>query len=52
MHIYRNPDWTAPNGGSSLIWVHVVCNIGFQSVQAFRFMVGPGQCPMISKYGP
>ena len=20
--------------------------------QAFRFMVGPGQCPMISKYGP
>ena len=21
-------------------------------VQAFRFMVGPGHCPMISKYGP
>ena len=21
-------------------------------VQAFRFMVGPGYCPMISKYGP
>ena len=20
--------------------------------QAFRFMVGPGHCPMISKYGP
>ena len=24
------------------------CLIG----QAFRFMVGPGHCPMISKYGP
>ena len=22
------------------------------SIQAFRFMVGPGHCPMISKYGP
>ena len=22
------------------------------AVQAFRFMVGPGHCPMISKYGP
>ena len=22
------------------------------SKQAFRFMVGPGHCPMISKYGP
>ena len=22
------------------------------SVQAFRFMVGPSHCPMISKYGP
>ena len=22
------------------------------STQAFRFMVGPGHCPMISKYGP
>ena len=21
-------------------------------MQAFRFMVGPGHCPMISKYGP
>ena len=21
-------------------------------LQAFRFMVGPGHCPMISKYGP
>ena len=21
-------------------------------IQAFRFMVGPGHCPMISKYGP
>ena len=21
-------------------------------VQAFRFMMGPGHCPMISKYGP
>ena len=21
-------------------------------VHAFRFMVGPGRCPMISKYGP
>ena len=24
---------------------------GFTVVQAFRFMVGPGHCPMISKYG-
>ena len=23
-----------------------------QIQQAFRFMVGPGHCPMISKYGP
>ena len=23
-----------------------------ESVQAFRFMVGQGLCPMISKYGP
>ena len=22
------------------------------ALQAFRFMVGPGRCPMISKYGP
>ena len=22
------------------------------SLHAFRFMVGPGHCPMISKYGP
>ena len=22
------------------------------NVQAFRFMVGPGHCPMIPKYGP
>ena len=21
-------------------------------IQTFRFMVGPGHCPMISKYGP
>ena len=27
-----NPDQTAPK--SSLIWVHIVCNIGFQSVLA------------------
>ena len=24
----------------------------FARFQAFRFMVGPGHCPMISKYGP
>ena len=24
----------------------------FPIIQAFRFMVGPGHCPMISKYGP
>ena len=23
-----------------------------ETVQAFRFMVGPGNCPMISKYDP
>ena len=28
-----NPDQTAPLG-SSLIWIHSVCNIGFLSVQA------------------
>ena len=28
-----NPDQTAPKG-SSLIWVHYVCNIGYQSTQA------------------
>ena len=26
--------------------------IGGTVFQAFRFMVGPGHCPMISKYGP
>ena len=24
----------------------------FKQKQAFRFMVGPGHCPMVSKYGP
>ena len=24
----------------------------FVDLQAFRFMVGPGHCPMISRYGP
>ena len=40
-----NPDQTAPNEQS---------NQGpyFVQYQAFRFMVGPGHCPMISKYGP
>ena len=28
-----NPDQTAPLG-SSLIWVHIVCNIGYHSLQA------------------
>ena len=27
-------------------------SIILRSIQAFRFMVGPGHCPMISKYGP
>ena len=26
--------------------------MGKRSEQAFRFMVGPRHCPMISKYGP
>ena len=26
--------------------------MGLTEQQAFRFMVGPGHCPMISKYGP
>ena len=26
--------------------------ISLPIVQAFRFMVGPGHCPMILKYGP
>ena len=28
-----------------IVWLGVV-------IQAFRFMVGPGHCPMISKYDP
>ena len=34
---------------SRILCIHM--NKGNQ-VQAFRFMVGPGHCPMISKYGP
>ena len=28
------------------MWLNVEC------IQAFKFWVGPGHCPMISKYGP
>ena len=32
-----NPDQAAPKG-SSLIWVHCVCNVGFQSVYLFYYV--------------
>ena len=32
-----NPDQTAPKGaGSSLIWVHIFCSIGFHMVESFQ----------------
>ena len=32
--------------------VHDISTLQPVYIQAFRFMVGPGHCPMISKYGP
>ena len=38
---------------SSKILFTLACEVHcMQEGQAFRFMVGPGHCPMISKYGP
>ena len=31
-----NPDQTAPKRESSLIWVHIVCNIGSLSAYAYE----------------
>ena len=41
-------------GGVSIIFVIYVSRLSLYCLlsQAFRFMVGPGHCPMISKYGP
>ena len=33
-------------------FLHTFCMPIIKKPQAFRFMVGPGHCPMISKYGP
>ena len=32
----------------NMLYMYIVLD----TLQAFRFMVGPGHCPMISKYGP
>ena len=32
--------------------VHDISTLQIVYIQAFRFMVGSGHCPMISKYGP
>ena len=41
-------DWS-PSVGTLIFSSYIVLGLPFQ---AFRFMVGPGHCPMISKYGP
>ena len=40
-----------PESGGVLIDCHNILYTGFLQ-QAFRCMVGPGHCPMISKYSP
>ena len=34
------------------LWYLCVFSINVYGIRPFRFMVGPGQCPIISKYGP